>query len=236
MLSQQQYAGPASPRIVAVVRLAFGVLTAVALGVQADHTVSALKGSMANFFSYFTIESNIAMTVVLLVGGVLGLMGREGVPDLPRGAVTLYMVVTGVVYAVALSGYPLLGTLPWVDDVVHRLMPVVILIDWLAVPPRRQLRYAEALRWLVFPLLYLPYTLIRGAIVDWYPYPFLDPREKGYGHVVVSSLLVTLAFLAFGALLVRAGNLFSRRRATAADPLATPLSRDAGRRDRRPLP
>ncbi|WP_051944359.1 Pr6Pr family membrane protein [Streptacidiphilus rugosus] len=221
-MSQQRYAGPASPRIVAALRLAFGVLTAVALGVQADHTVSVVNGTMGNFFSYFTIESNIAMTVVLLAGGVLGLTGRAGVPDLLRGAVTLYMVITGVVYAVALSGYPLLGTVPWVNDVVHRLMPVVVLVDWLAVPPRRRLRYSEALSWLVFPLLYLPYTLIRGPIVDWYPYPFLDPREKGYGHVVVSSLVITLAFFAVGALLVWAGNLFGRRRATAADPLVTP--------------
>ena len=219
-MAEQQSLGRATPGVGAI-RFAFGAFTAVALGVQAYH--SATQGwSLGSFFSYFTILSNCSMTVVLLVGGVLGMTGREGVPDLVRGAVTLYMAITGVVFAVALAHYEALGTIPWVNDVVHRLMPVVILIDWLAVPPQRPVRWAQALWWLVFPLLYLPYTLIRGRIVGWYPYPFLDPRGKGYGHVVVSSVVVTLAFLAIGALLVWAGNLLRRRRAAAADPIAVP--------------
>lgn len=220
-MAEQQSLGRATPGVVGAIRFAFGAFTAVALGVQAYH--SATQGwSLGNFFSYFTILSNCSTTVVLLVGGVLGMTGRAGLPDLVRGAVTLYMAITGVVFAVALAHYEALGTIPWVDDVVHRLMPVVIFIDWLAVPPRRPVRWAQALWWLVFPLLYLPYTLIRGPVVDWYPYPFLDPRAKGYEHVVVSSLLVTLAFLAVGALLVWSGNLFCRRRSAVAEPVTAP--------------
>ncbi|MEY9876715.1 hypothetical protein ABH931_006226 [Streptacidiphilus sp. MAP12-33] len=202
----------ATPGVVGAIRFAFGAFTAVALGVQAYHSASEGR-SLANFFSYFTILSNCSMTLVLLVGGVLGMVGGRGVPDLLRGAVTLYMAITGIVYTIALAQYEALGTIPWVNDVVHRLMPVVIFIDWLAVPPRRPVLWTRALWWLAFPLLYLPYTLVRGPIVHWYPYPFLDPREKGYAHVMVSSLLITLAFLAVGALLVWAGNLFGRRRA-----------------------
>ncbi|SEM31222.1 Pr6Pr family membrane protein [Streptacidiphilus jiangxiensis] len=210
-MPEQQSLGRATSGVVGAIRFAFGALTAVALGVQAYHSASEGR-SLANFFSYFTILSNCSMTVVLLVGGVLGMAGRRGVPDLLRGAVTLYMAITGIVYAVALAQYEALGTIPWVNDVVHRLMPVVIFIDWLAVPPRRPVRWTQALWWLAFPLLYLPYTLIRGPIVDWYPYPFLDPREKGYGHVVISSLVITLTFLGVGVLLVWAGNLFRERR------------------------
>lgn len=214
---EEQSPGRATPGIVGGIRLAFGAFTAVALGVQAYHSATAGR-SLANFFSYFTILSNCSMTLVLLAGGVLGVTGRRGVPDLLRGAVTLYMAITGVVYAVALAQYEALGTIPWVNDVVHRLMPLVIVVDWLAVPPRRPLPWADALWWLAFPLLYLPYTLVRGPIVDWYPYPFLDPRGRGYGHVVVSSVLITLAFLAVGALLVWAGNLLPRGRAIRAEP------------------
>ncbi|MBF9071686.1 Pr6Pr family membrane protein [Streptacidiphilus fuscans] len=212
-------------RVVAVARLSFGGLTAAALGAQAWH-VAAQGKTLVNFFSYFTIESNIVMTVVLLAGGVLGLTGRRGgVPDLLRGAATLYMAITGVVYAVALAQYEALGTLAWVDDVVHRIMPVVIFLDWVLVPPVRRLRYSEALRWLVFPLVFLAYTLIRGPFAGWYPYPFLDPRDNGYAHVAVSSVLITLAFLAFGAALVRIGNVLGgrrrRSRATVAEPVET---------------
>ncbi len=44
----------------------------------------------------------------------------------------------------------------------------------------------RALIWLVYPLLFAVYSLIRGPIVGWYPYPFLDPAHVGgYGVVAL---------------------------------------------------
>ena len=62
--------------------------------------------------------------------------------------------------------------------VLHRLMPVVMALDWLLAPPSRRLAFRQCLWWMIYPLLYLVYSLIRGPIVDWYPYPFLDPDES----------------------------------------------------------
>lgn len=193
-------------RAVNILRLALGVLAAVAVGVQAHHT-STRGASLGNFFSYFTILSNIAGIVVLLAGGVLGLRGRPGVPDGIRGAVTLYMAVTGLVYALLLSNEDVPLQIPWVNAVVHGIMPLVFVADWLVAPPLRRVAYRTALSWLAFPLLYLVYTLSRGAITDWYPYPFLDPtRPGGYGRVSGACTLVTAAFVLVGAALVWAGN------------------------------
>ncbi|MFC5909987.1 Pr6Pr family membrane protein [Streptacidiphilus monticola] len=198
-------------RAVSVLRIGFGVLAAVALGVQADR--SASQGhSLVDFFSFFTIESNVLATVVLLWGGVAFFVGRRFVPDLLRGASVLYLAVTGLVYAVALAHLEDQLTLPWVNDVLHRVMPLVVVVDWLLVPPYRRLHLVETARWLAFPLLFLAYTLIRGPVVDWYPYPFLDPRPHGYGRVAVSCVLVTLAFLALTALLTWLGNVLGARR------------------------
>ena len=192
-------------RWVPFLRIGFAVLTAVALGVTADHARASGLG-LVSFFSYFTVLSNCAATVTLGYGGAATLLGRPGVPDLVRGAVTLYMVITGLVYAVALSDAET-GMLHWTNTVLHQVMPLVLLADWLLLPPARRLRWSGAARWLAFPALYLLYTLLRGPHVHWYPYPFLDPRPHGYGHVAVSSVLVTLAFLAVAALLAWAGNL-----------------------------
>jgi len=198
-------------RAVNVLRLAFGLLAAVALGIQGYH-VSTQGASMSNFFSYFTNLSNMAGVVILLTGGVLGLLGRPGVPDGIRGAVVLYMTVTGVIYAVLLSGYHLPLEIAWVNIVVHKIMPLVYLVDWLVAPPRRRVTYLTALTWLAFPFLYLAYSLIRGPIVDWYPYPFLDPtRPGGYGRVVVACALITALFVLVAVALVRAGNALRRR-------------------------
>ncbi|WP_405020159.1 Pr6Pr family membrane protein [Kitasatospora sp. NBC_00070] len=193
-------------RVLNVLRLCSGLPAAVALGVQA-HRSATLDLSMVSFFSYFTNLSNMAGVLVLLAGGTLGLLGRGRVPDLVRGAVVLYLTITGLVYLVALSGHDLGPLLPWVNTVVHRLMPLVLLADWAADPPGRPISRQRALCWLLFPLLYLPYTLIRGAVTDWYPYPFLDPRHPGgYSRVAVACTLVTLAFVGVGELIRWAGN------------------------------
>ncbi|GAA2788682.1 Pr6Pr family membrane protein [Kitasatospora paracochleata] len=200
-------------RAVNLGRLAFGLLAAVALGVQAYH-VCTRHASLVNFFSYFTDLSNMAGAVVLLTGGTLGLLGRRGVPDPVRGAVVLCMTVTGVVYAVLLAGYHLPLELPWVNAVLHKLMPAVHLADWLITPPRRRIAWRRAVLWLAFPLLYLVYSLLRGAAVDWYPYPFLDPRRPhGYGRVAVASAMITVLFVAVGAAVVWTGNRLGRRSA-----------------------
>lgn len=118
-----------------------------------------------------------------------------------RGAVTLYMTITGMVYAVLLRPIEAdVGLIdPWVNFVLHSLGPAALLIDWLLFPPERTLAKSSLWVELIFPALYLTVTLIRGPLVDWYPYPFLDPRETGgYGSVVAYSVLVLLLFVAIG--------------------------------------
>ena len=137
----------------------------------------------ANFFSFFTIESNILAAAVLLYGAARpALVGRAQTSILVRGAAVLYMTVTFIVYGVLLSGYQeeLQTTIPWVDTVVHRVLPIVMILDWIIDPPDNALTWRRALPfWLVPPAAYLVYSLIRGPIVDWYPYPFLNPDEVG---------------------------------------------------------
>jgi hypothetical protein len=215
-------------RAVNLGRLAFGLLAAVALGVQAYHLCTR-NASLVDFFSYFTILSNTAGVVVLLAGGTRYFLGRGPLPGQLRGALALYMTITGLIYAVLLAGYHLPLALPWVNDVLHRLMPAVFLADWLLLPPGRRISYRSALGWLVFPLVYLVYTLARGPSAHWYPYPFLDPgRPRGYGRVAVACAMIGLLFAGVAAVLVWAGNRLGWRPeragpgAAGAAPAAAP--------------
>jgi hypothetical protein len=206
--------------LVAAYRLGVAVLTAVALGFTAYR--SSLNGNLGNFFSFFTILSNILGTLVFFAGGAAAAASRAGgpsgpLPGLVRGAAALYLVITGIVYGVALAHYDTPEVIPWVNVVVHRVTPLVFAVDWVIDPPRPAPRFSRALAWLVFPALYLVYTLARGAAVGWYPYPFLDPRSHGYARVAVGCVLVAAAFLAAAALLCwAAARLGARRRATTA--------------------
>jgi hypothetical protein len=78
---------------------------------------------------------------------------------------------------------------------VHVAVPVLTVIGWLVFGPRPRID-ARALAWsLVWPIGWLVYTLVVGALTGWYPYPFLDLSARGVGPVVLTcgaiSLLLT---------------------------------------------
>ncbi len=53
----------------------------------------------------------------------------------------------------------------------------------------------ESVSWIVFPAVYLVYTLIRGAVVDWYPCPFLNVLNLGYERVFMNIAIMLSIFL-----------------------------------------
>src|SRR5688572_45 len=114
--------------IVAGYRIVFALIGIVAMATQLEK-VWDRPNNPANFFSFFTIESNILAVAVLLYGvSQPTMVGRSQTLDLVRGAAVLYMTVTFIVYGVLLAGYQeeLQTTIPWVDTVVHRVLPIVM--------------------------------------------------------------------------------------------------------------
>lgn len=209
------------PAWVAAYRIGFALLTLAAILYQLIHSIDINPNfSVGNFFSFFTIESNILALLVLLAFG----LNRIGSPpsraaELVRGAAVLYMVTTGIVYGLLLSGYTdeLQTATPWVNNVVHRIFPVVLLADWLIRPPAVRITFRDALVWLAFPILYLVYSLIRGLIVDWYPYPFLNPdMAGGYAGVAASAVGIAVGVIVMTWLVTWVGNHL--RLANRTDP------------------
>ncbi|MBF6415860.1 Pr6Pr family membrane protein [Nocardia cyriacigeorgica] len=208
-----------APVWVRVLRLACGVLGVVALAWIPLRNLGESGFSIANYFSYFTIQSNVLGVVVLLVGALLDPTDRRW--QAIRGASTLYLLITGVVYAVLLANIDVMLTDRWINDVLHRLLPLVMVLDWVVVPVTLGLtgRLLGAL--LIYPAVYGAYTLIRGPFVDWYPYPFLDPREQGYVSLVIGLVVLTGVFALLAVAVVALGGLARRwqdGRRTAVEP------------------
>jgi len=104
------------------------------------------------------------------------------------------LTVTFVVVIVLLQNVDVGLQLAWVDFVLHKLFPIVVVADFILDPPAARLSIRDGLVWLVYPLVWLAYTLIRGPIAGWYPYPFLDPDHAGgYGAVAVTSVVILVA-------------------------------------------
>lgn len=182
-------------------RLGFALLTLAAIVGQLAAAWDRPTFEIANFFSYFTIQSNLLAAIALLVGVWAGFTGRESNPtwEVVHGAATAYMLTTGIVFAALLAGLPdeLDLTEPWVNFVLHQLIPVIVVLDWLISPPHHRLAVRPALAWMAYPLAYFIYSLIRGPIADWYPYPFLDPDAAG-GYLGVTAYAVGIAVLFVG--------------------------------------
>lgn len=192
-------------KLLASVRLGLGIVSLGAILVQLISSISR-GSSISNFFSFFTIQSNLVAALLLVTVGAYVLLGKSGrTVAYLRGALTLYMTMTGIIYVLLLAGYEqaLQTTIPAVNIILHYIMPVVILADWLVFPPEKKLSFRIALVWLAYPLLYLVYSLIRGSITDWYPYPFINPTLSGWPNLIGTSLAIALGSLALTWLLVQ---------------------------------
>ncbi|KUG61442.1 MULTISPECIES: Pr6Pr family membrane protein [Kocuria] len=188
----------------------------------------ALAVDVANFFSYFTIQTSLFHAVVFGIGAWF-LLARQGAEPgrfaALRAAATTYTVTTGVVYNALLRSLPQEVGLeqPWANEVLHTIVPAYALLDWLFAPGRSRVRWRTVAGIVVYPVLWAVYTLVRAPwVLDegtgnpwWYPYPFLDPNEAagGYGAVAVWIAVLAVAITATAAVLVGV----SRRGAPAAD-------------------
>lgn len=197
--------------VIAAYRAGFAALTVVAIAAQLLDIAGRGKLDLLNYFSYFTIDSNLIAVAVFLVCAVGWRRERSPRRDFLRGASVVYMAVVGIVFSLLLSNTDVDTALPWVNFVVHELMPIAVVVDWLIDPPARRLTMREGLTWLAFPAIWLAYTLIKGPIVGKYPYPFLDPANGGYGTVAVYGVAILVGMTAFIAVVVWVGNALGSR-------------------------
>ncbi|UQX88653.1 Pr6Pr family membrane protein [Jatrophihabitans telluris] len=156
---------------------------------------SSLIGRLIRLVSFFTIDSNVLCGIVSFQ---LALRPeRDGRWWRPLRLAALFgITVTGIVYSTVLAAIhqPAAGAETFVNTIVHYLVPILMVLGWLLFGPRPRIDVRTIGLSLLFPVAWLAYTLLRGAIWKWYPYPFLDVPSHGYVRVAVNSVAVTLVF------------------------------------------
>lgn len=172
-----------------------------------NRTVS-IPETLLRFFTFFTILSNILVatcfTVLALKPGFgsSNFFSRASV----LSAVTVYIAIVGTVYQLVLR--PLWdpqGLQKIVDELLHSFTPLYFLLFWLSYVPKLTLQWQNIFPWLLFPLCYLIIILLRGAVADYYPYPFVNVAQLGYGKVLLNCGIMLMAFLLFSVLLISVG-------------------------------
>jgi hypothetical protein len=92
-----------------------------------------------------------------------------------------------------------------VDELLHTVIPVLCLIFWWKYARSQKMKWNHAYVWLIYPLLYILYILVRGAVSGFYPYPFIDVTTLGYEKALINSGLIAAAFLIISFILIAIG-------------------------------
>ena len=160
---------------------------------------ASLLGGLVNFFSFFTVLTNTLAVVVLSYA----LVKRDSAakrfflaPKVSSG-IAVSIAVVGLAYSLLLrhlwrpEGFQFIA-----DELLHDVMPVLFLIYWWRCVPKGTLQLKHIGAWVIYPLVYFAYVLLRGHLLGQYQYPFIDVDTLGYPHVFVNAGGILVGFVA----------------------------------------
>ncbi len=187
--------------------------------VEPGGVVPSIGTRVVRFFSYFTVESN------LLVGVTAATLAIR--PDCDgrvwrvlRLEALFGISVTGVVYTTLLRGVvDLHGAAAVTNALVHYVAPAMAVVGWLLFGPRPRVTENVLVVSLIWPALYVIYTLAHGAASSWYPYPFISVAKLGYATAVRNGVGLNVLLVGVGALFLWLDHrLPAYRRGAPAEP------------------
>ena len=189
----------------------FAVLLQLALSLQlAVSNGKSMGAGLVIYLSYFTVLTNILVAVTLTFAWIAPatkaarFFARPGV----NTAIATCIAVVGIAYSLLLrriwnpQGWQLVA-----DHLLHDAMPILFLAYWWVAVPKDGLRFTQLPAWLLYPIGYLIYSLVRGALTGTYSYPFIDVSTIGYGQAITNALLVLLAFVVVASTLLLVSRL-----------------------------
>jgi hypothetical protein len=177
--------------------------------------------------NYYTLLSNIACFVFFAMANTASEKAlKRGERDFawhPRveGMFVFCIAVTGIIYATMLAQEDIAEGkfLTFHNLVLHYIGPSMVVLDWLLFSPKGRFRPADPLLWLLAPLGYFGYILVRstfaGPIGDTgsrFPYGFIDPAVKGgWGEMFWGVAFIAIGMAALGYIIYTLDWLLARR-------------------------
>ena len=128
-------------------------------------------------------------------------LDRPGV----RTAVLVYIIIVALGYHLLLAHLFNHGGLDRVSDfVIHTVAPLLVLFEWLVFSRKKSLSFKQVPFWLLAPLVYMAYCVLRGEMTGNYPYDLINADKRGHaaafaiygqflvGYTLVGCLLVAI--------------------------------------------
>lgn len=165
-------------KIVSIILKAIIVISATwGVVISASASSSSFMGG-DTVFMYFTIQSNILIALICLIGAILILINRVSnkVWHIIKYVGTVSITLTGVVFCFVLA--PTMARDAWSlgNVLTHVIVPLASIIDFFVVSTIMSIRKINVLWVTVPPILYAIYSgigYVRGwEFIDGYNYPY----------------------------------------------------------------
>lgn len=154
--------------------------------------------SVIRFLSYFTILSNLLITIfftiMVLKPDGKGFWHKPGTLT----ALAAIMTFVGIIYHITLrpiwnpEGLDLITS-----EIHHTLVPLGTILFWYLYETKGVAPFSNLLKWLLYPVIYIVYVLIRGTFSDFYPYYFLDISTNGLDKVLINAMALFVVITLF---------------------------------------
>jgi hypothetical protein len=169
-------------------------------------------GRIFDFFTYFTLWSNILVAVIMWM--LVANPRRNGkVFRVLRLDTILMISVTGIIYqALLASGAKNVGLEVVTNFFLHQLTPIVVVVVWLLVGPRRQFKWLDIPLALILPIVWAVFALVRGTVINAYPYGFLDIDKHGLGTVIITVIAIAIFGVIISAIYLGLDRLLSLKK------------------------
>jgi hypothetical protein len=175
--------------------------------------VASVSETIIRFFSFYTILTNILVSLCLTVLW-LKPNSRWGIyfsrPSVST-AITINITVVGLLYNLILRQmWSPEGLQRVADELLHVVIPIVFIVYWYLFTSKGRLGWKNAFPWLLYPLVYCIFVLFRGALSGFYPYPFIDVNTLGYIQVILNSVGLFIGFFLLSQLFIAVTKAKSR--------------------------
>ena len=174
--------------------------------------LAGIIGRISDYCSYFTHLSNIVVAIVLTMIWRGSPRIQSKVFAVLRLDSLIMITVTGLIFALVLA--PTMQLRGWENAsnaLEHYITPLLTIIVFIVFGPRRMFSYRLVLPALILPLTWVVLVMIRGAIIDAYPYGFVNAAEWGYGTVMMNIVGVVIVGVLFSTIFVAIDRFASKR-------------------------
>lgn len=194
-----------------------GVTALLSVGVQfylmIENRVSSIPETIIRFFSFFTILTNLLVGVFFTLFYMNQKKNTFSTLLKPESLtpVTVYITIVGLVYQFALRHvWEPKGLQKIIDELLHSIIPLLVIAFWCFYENKKAIQYKSILQWLIYPIVYLVYILVRGFFSNFYPYPFVDVANLGFQKVMFNSTILLLFFAFLASIFIKIGHKIAK--------------------------